>query len=201
MSEQLTTGNDRGSLVDEAVVVSAKPEASQGSTLASGDGKAPLPARRRWLSYGMLVFLAFSLGCSEFIVIGIEPELAENFHRSLADVGNLISLFALSYAIATPTLAILTGRVRRFVLMSVYLTVFVVANFVIMIAANFSTLLLVRVLMGAVAGPILAVATTYVSDLLGYKRSSVGIAVIYAAFSIALVLSTSLCRVIVENFS
>lgn len=172
---------------------SAREDAANGTPLLS--------SRRRWLSYCMLVFLAFSLGCSEFVVIGIEPELAESFNQSLAHVGNLISLFALSYAIATPVLAIVTGRVNRFVLMAIYLVIFVVMNYITMIATNFSTLLVVRIFMGAVAGPTLAVSTTYVSDLLGYKRTSMGIAVLFAAFSIALVLSTSLCRVIVDNFS
>lgn len=191
--------DDMSDVMDGTDALSTKVKDSARENVTGYD--ASLSARRRWLSYCMLVFLAFSLGCSEFVVIGIEPELSESFHRSLADVGNLISLFAISYALATPILAIFTGRVKRIILMTMYLTVFVIANYITTIATNFSTLLVVRVFMGAVAGPTLAVATTYVSDLLGYKRTSMGIAVLFAAFSIALVLSTSLCRVIVDNFS
>ena len=157
-----------------------------------------LSAGRRRFCYGLLVLLGFSLGCSEFVVIGIEPELAEAFDCSLARVGDLISWFALSYAVATPLLAILTSRFRRSSLLAVYLAVFVVGNFASMAAATFDVLLASRVIMGAVAGPLLAVGTTYVPDLLGPKHSSMGISVVYAAFSIALVLATSAGRIISE---
>ncbi|MFR7798238.1 MAG: hypothetical protein ACLU37_09270 [Collinsella sp.] len=52
------------------------------------------------------MLLGFSLGCSEFVVIGIESDLATELGISLATAGQLISVFALVYAIATPALAL-----------------------------------------------------------------------------------------------
>jgi predicted MFS family arabinose efflux permease len=157
-----------------------------------------LSPARRWLTYALLVLLGFSLGCSEFVVIGIEPELASAFGCSISQVGDLISFFALSYAIATPLLAIFTSQFRRSHLFIVYLVIFVVCNLTSMTASAFWMLLASRIVMGAVAGALLAVATTYIPELLGPKHSSMGISVIYAAFSIALVLATSVGRFIVE---
>lgn len=150
------------------------------------------------LCFVLFVLLGFSLGCSEFVVIGIEPELAENYRCSIARIGELISLFALAYAIATPLLSIFTGSFRRSTILVVYLAIFVVSNFVSATAPTYEVLLISRIVMGAVSGPLLAVATTYVPDLLGAHRSSIGISIIYAAFSIALVLATSAGRFIVE---
>ena len=158
------------------------------------------PARRR-VCYGLLVLLGFSLGCSEFVVIGIEPELADAFGRDLATIGDLISWFALSYAICTPLLAVFTSQFRRSTLLAVYLAIFVSGNFVSMVSPGFELLLASRVLMGAVAGALLALATTYVPDLLDPKHTSMGISVVYAAFSIALVLATSAGRIICEYLS
>ena len=80
-------------------------EAARPSKEAGWTGSlSKLPPARRWFTYALLVLLGFSLGCSEFVVIGIEPELAEAFDCSLAQVGDLISFFALAYAIATPLL-------------------------------------------------------------------------------------------------
>lgn len=158
------------------------------------------PLRRR-ISYALIVLLGFSLGVSEFVVIGIEPELAEHYHSSLAQIGDLISLFALSYAVATPSLAIVTARFQRSRLLAIYLLVFVAANFAAMVAPSLGILMASRVVMGAVAGPLLAVGTTYVSDLLGPWKSSMGISVVYAAFSIALVLATSAGRMVVALWS
>lgn len=174
-------------------------EACASSKEASWTGSlSNLPAARRWFTYALLVLLGFSLGCSEFVVIGIEPELAEAFGCSLAQVGDLISFFALAYAIATPLLAIFTSQFRRSRLFTIYLIVFVICNLVSMTASTFGLLLVSRVIMGAVSGALLAVATTYIPELLGPKHSSMGISVIYAAFSIALVLATSVGRFIVE---
>lgn len=172
--------------------------ASSTTTHEAFPGLSPL---RRRISYALIVLLGFSLGVSEFVVIGIEPELAEHYHSSLAQIGDLISLFALSYAIATPSLAIATARFRRSRLLAIYLLVFVAANFAAMVAPSLGVLMASRVVMGAVAGPLLAVGTTYVSDLLGPWKSSMGISVVYAAFSIALVLATSAGRMVVAYWS
>lgn len=171
---------------------------STASTTGAFPGLSPL---RRRLSYALIVLLGFSLGVSEFVVIGIEPELAENFQCTLAQIGDLISCFAISYAIATPCLAIATARFRRSRLLAAYLAVFVAGNFAAMLAPSLGVMVASRVVMGAVAGPLLAVGTTYVSDLLGPWKSSMGISVVYAAFSIALVLATSAGRMVVALWS
>ena len=165
---------------------------AQGSTEAAAPAKKT--TKRSMLCFVLFVLLGFSLGCSEFVVIGIEPELAENYRCSIARIGELISLFALAYAIATPLLSIFTGSFRRSTILVVYLAIFVVSNFVSATAPTYEVLLISRIVMGAVSGPLLAVATTYVPDLLGAHRSSIGISIIYAAFSIALVLATSAGR-------
>lgn len=178
--------------IQESSSASLHKEANWSGSLSS------LSPLRRWSTYALLVLLGFSLGCSEFVVIGIEPELAEAFGCSLAQVGDLISFFALAYAIATPLLAIFTSQFRRSRLFTIYLVIFVVCNLASMTASTFGVLLASRVIMGAVSGALLAVATTYIPELLGPKHSSMGISVIYAAFSIALVLATSVGRFIVE---
>ena len=76
------------------------------------------------------MLLGFSLGCSEFVVIGIESDLATELGVSLATAGQLISVFALVYAIATPVLALSTGRFRRYQLLVCYSIVFVLGNLV-----------------------------------------------------------------------
>ena len=63
------------------------------------------------LCIGLLIALGFSLGCSEFIVIGIQPEIARDFGVPLSQAGMLMSAFSITYAIATPVLALSTGRI------------------------------------------------------------------------------------------
>lgn len=152
----------------------------------------------RLLCVGLLVLLGFSLGCSEFIVIGIEGNIADAFSVSLAQAGELISSFAITYAVLTPVLAIATGRFRRFQLLVAYAAVFCAANLVQAGAPTFAVLLLSRVLIGAVSGAFLAVGVTYIPELLGPERMSMGISVVYAAFSVAMVIATSAGKMVAE---
>lgn len=159
---------------------------------------ADLSRPMRLLCVGLLVLLGFSLGCSEFIVIGIEGNIADAFSVSLAQAGELISSFAITYAVLTPVLAIATGRFRRFQLLVAYAAVFCAANLVQAVAPTLAVLLLSRVLIGAVSGAFLAVGVTYIPELLGPERMSMGISVVYAAFSVAMVIATSAGKMVAE---
>ncbi len=147
----------------------------------------------------LLVILGFSLGCSEFIVIGIESELATEFNVSLSTVGQLISLFALPYAIMTPLLALSTGRFKRYQLLLAYSVLFCLGNLVSAIAQSFEVLLAARVLIGAVSGALLAVGVTYIPELTDPKRMPIIISIVYAAFSVAMVIATSVGKILADT--
>ena len=146
----------------------------------------------------LLVLLGFSLGFSEFTVIGIEPELAEAFDVPLARVGELISFFSVAYAVLTPLLAVSTGRFKRFTLLIVYVALFCVSNIMMTFAPTFEVLLAARILLGAVSGALLAVGVTFIPELVGVHRMSMMISVVYAAFSVAMVVATSVGKIVAE---
>lgn len=162
---------------------------------------AVLSRPMRLLCMGLLVLLGFSLGCSEFVVIGIEVNIADAFSVTLAQAGELISMFAITYAACTPVLAIVTGRFRRFQLLVTYAAIFCAANLVQALAPTFAVLLLSRVLIGAVSGAFLAVGVTFIPELMGPERMSMGISVVYAAFSVAMVVATSAGKMVAELFT
>lgn len=162
---------------------------------------AALSRPMRLLCIGLLVLLGFSLGCSEFVVIGIEVNIADAFSVTLAQAGELISMFAITYAACTPVLAIVTGRFRRFQLLVTYAAIFCAANLVQALAPTFAVLLLSRVLIGAVSGALLAVGVTFIPELMGPERMSMGISVVYAAFSVAMVVATSAGKMVAELFT
>ena len=146
----------------------------------------------------LLVVLGFILGSSEFIIIGIEQQVADAFGVPLASVGGLVSVFALAYAVLTPVLALTTGRFRRYTLLIVYSLLFCAGNALAAASPTYELLYVARVLPGAVSGGLLAVGVTYLPELLGPKRTSFGISLVYGAFSVAMVVSTSLGKMIAE---
>lgn len=155
----------------------------------------PLSAHAK-LCIGLIIALGFTLGCSEFIVIGIQPELAGSFGVSLAQTGLLMSCFSITYALATPALALGTGRFRRRTLLITYCALFCLGNLTAALATSFVMLLATRILIGLVSGALLAVGVTFIPELAGMSRISMCVSLVYGAFSIAMVVATSAGRFI-----
>lgn len=179
-------------------IQAAAPQAVQQDAPQAAPQKALHPRGR--LCLVLLALLGFVLGCSEFVVIGIEPQIAAGLGVPLARTGELVSWFALTYAVLTPVLALATGRFRRFPLLVTYMVIFNLGNLLMMVAPTFEVLLAARVVLGAVSGALLALGVTYVPELVPARRVSMSIALIYGAFSVAMVLSTSLGKMIAETF-
>ena len=169
------------------------------TTPKSKSTAAALSPARTKLCLALLVLLGFSLGCSEFVVIGIESDLATELDISLATAGQLISVFALVYAIATPVLALSTGRFRRYQLLVCYSIVFVLGNLVMALAPNFQVLFISRIVLGSVSGALLAVGVTYIPELLSPQQTSLAISVVYGAFSVAMVFVTSIGKFVADT--
>ncbi len=130
------------------------------------------------------------------MVIGIESDLATELGISLAAAGQLISVFALVYAIATPVLALSTGRFRRYQLLVCYSIIFVLGNLVMALAPNFQVLFISRIVLGSVSG---AVGVTYIPELLSPQQTSLAISVVYGAFSVAMVFVTSIGKFVADT--
>ena len=168
------------------------------STTASAHASKLSPARTK-LCIAILTLLGFSLGCSEFVVIGIESELARELNISLATAGQLISIFSLTYAVMTPILALSTGRFKRYTLLIVYSIIFVAGNIVAALTPSFEVLIAARVMLGAVSGSLLAVGVTCIPELLEPKQTSLVISIVYGAFSVAMVFVTSVGKIMADT--
>ncbi len=58
----------------------------------------------------VLIAIAFVLGCSEYIIVGILDNLAKQFQIGISQVGYLVTGFALVYAISTPLITLAIGK-------------------------------------------------------------------------------------------
>jgi len=101
------------------------------------------PALPRWLFVLFLALLATAT--DEFIIAGVLPAVAEDLHVSVAAAGQLVTVFAVVYAVGAPTLAVVCERFpRRTVLVSA-LAVFVVANVAAAVAPGYWWLMAARI--------------------------------------------------------
>ncbi len=91
---------------------------------------------------------SFAMGTDSFVLAGILPNIAGGLHVSTAAAGQTITVFALTYALAAPLLAGITGALPRKPLMLAALGMFVLANLASAAAPSLGLLLAARVAAG-----------------------------------------------------
>lgn len=111
-----------------------------------------------------LAALGFTLGTCEFVIVGILPDIAAGLNVSLAAVGRLVSVFAACYAVGTPLLTALTGRMDRFRLLIGLMLLFLGVNVLSMLAPGVTVLYASRVVAGVPIG-------TAVCHALGWRAT------------------------------
>ncbi|WP_169079100.1 MFS transporter [Bifidobacterium erythrocebi] len=132
-----------------------------------------------------LIALSFALGMSEFIMVGILPDIATGLKVSEVTVGNLVSLFALVYAPVTPLGSALSARFPRFATHLTLVGVFLAGNVLCAIAPNYPVLLIARIMIALVSGTLVAIAMTYAPDVTTERYRTKFIAWVFSGFSIA----------------
>jgi len=124
---------------------------------------------------------------SEFLPIGLLPQLRDELGVTDAQVGLLVTVFAAAVVVATAPLTHLTRRVPRKTLLLVLLGVFAVANVVAALAPGYGVLVVARVVGGAAHGVFWAVVTPYASRLVPPERLARAVAVVAAGATVATV--------------
>ena len=90
--------------------------------------------------YRRLIVLAlgtFATGTGGFVIAGILPRISGSFGVGVATAGQLVTAFAIAYAVGSPVLAAATGRWPRRVLLAASLAVFVVGSIATALAPTF----------------------------------------------------------------
>lgn len=145
-----------------------------------------------------LVALSFALGCSEFVVVGILPDIAGSLAVELTLVGNLVGVFAGVYAVCTPVLTLATAHVPKYRLLMALCAVFIVGNVVTALAPTYGVLLASRVVSASVSGAACTVSMTFVADIAAPEARPKVIAIIFAGFSVASVAGVPLGTAITQ---
>lgn len=102
-----------------------------------------MPSRNKWLVY-ILAVGVFGILNTEMGIVGILPLLAAHYEVSVAQAGQLVSIFALVVAISGPVLPMLLSGVNRKKLMLLSLGAFVICNLISIFTTDFTVALLAR---------------------------------------------------------
>jgi predicted MFS family arabinose efflux permease len=163
-----------------------RPVGPAASRLAGAD-----PAVR----YGPLACLAlgtFAIGTEGFMIAAILPNIAGSLSVSLQMAGQLVTVFTLVYAVSSPILTALTGRVGRRNLLLLTMGMFALGNVAAASASGYWSLLLARAMLALAAGLYAPNANALAGALVPKQYRGRALAIVSGGFSVAVALGVPL---------
>ncbi|MEW9553256.1 MFS transporter [Nonomuraea sp. NPDC050783] len=140
----------------------------------------------------VLALGTFVVGTDGFVIVGLLPRIQETLHVNAAAAGQMVSVFAVAYALVGPVLAAVTGRWSRRKALVAGIALLAAGNAVTASAHLHGLVLASRVLAGAGAALFAASAVATAAHLAGPRRRGRAIAVVTAGATLSLVLGAPL---------
>jgi len=152
------------------------------------------------LALWALTLSAFAIGTTEFVIVGLIPDVAASLGVSLPSAGLLVSLYALGVAIGAPVLTALTARVPRKRLLIGLMLLFTAGNLVASVAPGYAALMAARVLTGLAHGVFFSIGSTIATSLVPKDKAARAIALMFTGLTVALVTGVPLGTWIGQQF-
>lgn len=141
---------------------------------------------------GVLAFGTFALGTDLYVIAGVLPEIARGTRVPIALAGQLVTIFALAYALGSPLLAVASARLDRRRLLLGALVVFAAANLGAALAPDYGALVAARLLAAFAAAAYTPVATVAAVSLVAPERRGRALAMVTAGMTLAILFGVPL---------
>ena len=130
----------------------------------------------------------FGIGLTEFVIMGLLPEVATDFGVSETVAGYLISGYALSVAVGAVGLTAALTRVDRKKALLGLMILFIAGNLVSAIAPTYELMMLGRVVAALCHGAFFGIGAVVAADLVARERRAAAISIMFAGLTVANVL-------------
>ncbi|MEV0437623.1 MFS transporter [Streptomyces spectabilis] len=128
---------------------------------------------------------AFGIGTTEFVMMGLLPNVADDLHISIPTAGHLVSAYALGVVIGAPLLAAVTARLPRRRVLIGLMVLFVVGNALSAAASDYHLLLAARFLSGLPHGAFFGVGAVVATGLVGPERKARSVSLMFLGLTVA----------------
>ena len=135
-----------------------------------------------------LAVAAFGIGTSEFVIMGLLPDLAKSFLVSIPKAGILVSAYALSVTFGSPLIALLLARTERKRALLILMGIFVAGNLLCAVAPNYELLLGARILTALCHGAFFGIGSVVATTLVPYSQRTQAVTLMFSGLTIANVL-------------
>tara|TARA_R110002051_G_scaffold74908_2_gene136514 strand:- start:17746 stop:18948 length:1203 start_codon:yes stop_codon:yes gene_type:complete len=134
----------------------------------------------------------FGIGMTEFVIMGILPDVANALHITIPEAGHFIAAYALGVVIGAPLLTTLGGKWPAHKMLLALMVWFTVFNTLSAFAESYSSLLIFRFLSGLPHGAFFGIGAVVAGKLAAPGKSAQAIATMFAGLTIANVIGVPL---------
>jgi len=145
-------------------------------------GIKPIPMR---LPLFALACAAFAIGTTEFVIMGLLPQVATDLGVTIPSAGLLVTGYALGVVFGGPVLALATARLPRKTVLLVLMGLFVVGNALCALAPTYATLMTARVITALAHGSFFGAAAVVASNLAPPNGRAQAIALMFTGLTVA----------------
>ncbi|MFJ3693117.1 MFS transporter [Streptomyces sp. NPDC090052] len=132
-----------------------------------------------------LAISAFGIGTTEFVMMGLLPNVADDLGTSVPTAGYLVSAYAIGVVVGAPLLTAIGSRIPRKRMLLLLMALFTVGNLASAFAPGFGWLLAGRVLAGLPHGAFFGVGAVVASGLVDEGRRGRAVATMFLGLTIA----------------
>lgn len=135
-----------------------------------------------------LALAAFAIGTSEFVIMGLLPDLSHDLAVSIPAAGLLVSGYALGVVVGAPLLAIATARMQRRAALLWLIGAYTFGNLLCAIAPSYGLLMGARVLTALCHGAFFGIGSIVAAALVPREKRGQAIALLFSGLTLANVL-------------
>ncbi len=139
-----------------------------------------------------LALSAFAIGTTEFVIMGLLPQVAASLAVTLPAAGWLISGYAIGVAVGAPIMAVLTARMPRKTCLALLMVIFIVGNAMCAWAYDYGLLMLARVVTALSHGAFFGIGAVVAAGLVPAHRRASAVALMFTGLTLANVLGVPL---------
>ena len=140
----------------------------------------------------VLALSAFAIGTTEFVIMGLLPDVSRSLAVSIPAAGWLISGYALGVAIGAPIMAVATASLPRKRALLILMGIFVVGNLLCAIAFDYGFLMAARVVTALCHGAFFGIGSVVAASLVPENRKASAVALMFTGLTLANVLGVPL---------
>ncbi|WP_213942285.1 MFS transporter [Pseudomonas sp. dw_612] len=148
----------------------------------------PSSTTRDWLSVASVALGAFAFVTTEYLPVGILPQIANSLNITDGVAGLMVTVPGIVAAVSAPAIMLGAGRMNRRYLLLLLTLLLVASNLVSAMAPSLAIMLLGRGLLGVALGGFWAVAIAAAGRLVSESKAAKATALIFGGITLATVL-------------